>query len=154
MNIGSVALFLIFMLFVATYKTVEHKRRVFNAEATATEIAHGVAEGDSEVTLAWASGKYIDPWGNAFVLITNDHDSGVMIASRGPDREWGTKDDIQSHICDVTYPDRIFIKLSEPKKKLTERVKEKSSGVIDKVKELFSRDKEVPDESDVRDDQT
>lgn len=143
MNIGSISLFLIFMIFVATYKTVEHKRMVFNAEATATEIAHGIADGNSEVILTWALGEHIDPWGNAFVLITNDHDSGVMVASRGPDKEWGTDDDIHSHICDVTYPDRIFIKTLEPKK---------SSGVIDKVKGFFSRDKEVSDESDVRDD--
>ena len=143
MNICGVTIFALFLLIVVVYKVIETKRMFIGSQKTATELAEAFATGDSSVVNAWAQGEYTDAWDGQYYLIANSHDSGAIVASCGPDGIARTHDDIRSDTIRVTRPNRIIVLKPEV---------QDEPGRWDKVKGFFSRDKEVPDGSDIRDD--
>ena len=141
-NIAAIVAFVIFLLVILAVKGVgwmNLRAQMSETQEQATEVAEGFASGNQELVTAWSNGECVDPWDNQFVLVSNSHDAGVAMASRGPDGEWGTEDDIESDIVAATRPNRIFVKKTEKKGKL-DVVKEKASGAWGKVKGFFARD--------------
>lgn len=133
------ALFLMVVLVVKGIEWANQRIAIQETQVQATDIARGFGAGDQEVINTWAHGDYVDPWENQFVLVSNSHESGVAMASRGPDGEWGTEDDIESDVVAATRPKRNSFKPKEKGK--LEVVKEKASGAWGKVKGFFTSDK-------------
>lgn len=123
-GVATLALFVIAIICYVTGKGIQTAAHKKKARESVNALAYDFTQGKSESVMKWARGEVVDPWGHQVVLVESSSD-GVQIASKGPDGELGTEDDVQS---DVYCPPK---KIVPPEKK---------KGMVSRLKSFFTGD--------------
>lgn len=132
-NIIGLVVLAAFVVAVVITGAVRHARKLAESQQAlkvANEVASGFATKDAKVVIRWANGQYADPWKGQIVLLANEK-TGVQLASKGPDGELGTPDDIKS---------QIFVpKVETPKPKKLAPPEPHKIGLLERIRRHWTK---------------
>lgn len=103
-------------------------------------VADGFGRNDPKVVGKWASGQYVDAWGNPIILEAGDTKEFSLL-SKGPDGEAGTADDIRASGRRKKEPPksaRTQADKNEPPKEEA-KAAEEGPGLIDRGREVIDK---------------
>lgn len=108
--IGLVALAIFVMFIVATKvaKSVAERKNKEETEESLLHVCNGFKANDKAIIHSWACGAYQDAWDNDLILIDSASSTGLTVfASKGPDGELNTDDDIRHAVLRPTLHDQL-----------------------------------------------
>jgi hypothetical protein len=80
------------------YYTSQKYKDICKTQELVKTVAEGLIVSDPKVMDAWSKGEYKDSWGHVLIICAHDPEKVFQVASRGPDGELGTADDIVSEM--------------------------------------------------------
>lgn len=72
-------------------------QQVNQTKETLTNVSAALLENDKPAIRQWATGHLKDAWDQSVVISTNN-DHEVEVVSKGPDKEFGTEDDVSHSV--------------------------------------------------------